>query len=356
MTGLLVYFALAFQASELPNAAPTVVLHAPLAAPLTLLQQVPSTTTQPKSSSAISQPQPGTAPAGTNATPPAAPAAANPVSISPTSSSTPPAATTGPGGLKASFGDKRAYESHLESARAYVEVNDKVKAVGAYEQAVLSAPDDASKQLAERELKDLGDWQDNEWLTPALVVLRSLWVWFALFLGLLLFILLCRFLRWCATPVWPKRKYHVRVDSESGNELVGYFRGLIRFMRHAFDDQYRLIEGLGAADRTVRPAFQSSSLYANVPLSMGLTKINEHTWWLPFLARAIERVRPADYDVDVCIHHPKDHWGITVSLERRSTIIGQWHRSGPDADLANAMADLAYAVVVVIVADSMEEQ
>ncbi len=300
-----------------------VVLLAEAAEPDSGLLQSNATTPSspsPQRAASASQPvgQPGTTP-----------------SPKPTSAPTP--SPTPSGRLK--------YDAHIAAGKAFIEADDKVKAIESFEKALLAAPDQATRDAATLQLQSIATWSDDEWLGPPIGQLQALWPWIVLIATLVLlvisFLLLRRAWRALSKRFYPR--YRI-VIGPSDCDVASYFRDLIRHAHHAADLQISLASRIGAhSTATVAPAFRSTALLAELPLTLP-AEVNSK-WWAPLVGPITLWLDPPDFAVELNIMRTDDACGLSARLLERGRIVNHWHKSCAPKDLPDTVADFAFLVV-----------
>lgn len=232
----------------------------------------------------------------------------------------------------------------MASARAFVDANEKAKAIESYEKAILAAPDYAARDAATRELNSISAWCDSPWFTPFLRVIQSIWAWIGLIFS---YLLLRRFLRWLLNLLPRKKRYRVIVTPSNGGEFASYFRELVRRAHHSFEEQLAIARRINAWNaNAIRETFQSTSLLAALPFS--LPTVLASKWWSPFVSWIVNMIDAPDYTVDLGILRTENQFGLSVRLCSRGGVIRHWHTSCADNALPDTLGNLAYQVVANI--------
>jgi hypothetical protein len=272
----------------------------------------------------------------------------SPTSQSPTKPSPPPllqppaspsaATPTGP--------DKLKYDAHMTSAQAYVDANEKAKAIDAYEKAILAAPDESSRASASEKLRSITSWANGDWASPWLKQFQAIWVWIALFAGLWLLFLGYRLIRRLIDRLMDRHRVLI---GPNGNEYAGYFRDLIRLTNYALDEQRQLAQRINAANAaTVTASFRSNNLISGLPLGFP-AEFASKWWWsvAQWLVNLLDVVGYR-YRVDLCMMRSGSQCGVSIRLSCGSQVIKHWYLSCEDKELPTRSMELAFQVVYSI--------
>lgn len=241
---------------------------------------------------------------------------------------------------------KLKYDAHMASAQAYVDANDKAKAIDAYEKAILAAPDEDSRKEAQQKLKSIASWADSDWLSPAIKLLQAVWMFLVLLLVLLLVYVCRKLVQSCCDRI---RKQNRVLIGPAGSKYAGYFHNLIRLTNHALEEQRRLalrLQGVNAG--TVAASFRSNTLLAGMPPVFPAELAGK--WWSVFVQWLMNAVDAMSYRyrVELGMMRSGSQCGVSVRLCCGETVLNHWHISCEDKELPKRSAELAYKVVVEI--------
>ena len=247
---------------------------------------------------------------------------------------------------------KLKYDAHLRAARAFWAIGEDAKAIEAYRQALITAPDAAARGVVRGELERIAhvqaDVERSFYKRFRSVINWPYWTPVAAVLAVFVLIWLLGTVWWCVGLCRGKRWLTIR-SGDAG--LPGnYLRQAIVAVRLDFEEQQnlaaRIVEHSNAsAAPTPRGISLSTRLsvqsFHATSYAQGWTSMIWKFWNVFYWARAA-------YKVDVQLLRAEKQIGVGVLLRSRGAVRKYWRRTSVAEQLPDAVADIAYDLVVFV--------